>query len=270
MNLSLYKEMLKVNLKSILNYAFGSAFYILLIIWLYPALANNMTAINDLVSAMPEGVGNAFGLSSGFSSAEAFISGEYYGLILVLLLSIVCVQMSTGLMARLVDRGSMAYLLSTPTTRAKVALTQALVLTTALLVIITATTAAGFLGSAWLLGSSYTFNGSRFLALNTIAFLLFFAISGISFLISCVSNDEKKALSISGAITFGFFTLDLLAKISDQLSWVKYMTLFTLYRPGEIVKGTAEIVPISAALGLTGLAAFGLGIALFKRRDLPL
>ncbi|NUU59434.1 ABC transporter permease subunit [Paenibacillus agri] len=270
MNLPLYKEMLKVNLKGILNYAFGSAFYILLIIWLYPALANNMKAINDLVNAMPESVGNAFGLNSGFSSAEAFISGEYYGLILVLLLSILCVQMSTGLMARLVDRGSMAYLLSTPTTRSKVALTQALVLITALLVIVTATTGAGFLGVFWFLGNGYDFNGERFLMLNTVAFLLFFAIGGISFLISCLANDEKKALGISGAITFGFFTLDLLGKISDQLSWVKYLTLFTLYRPGEIVKGSAQDGLVLVILLLVGLIAFGLGITLFKRRDLPL
>lgn len=36
MNLPLYKEMMRVNLKGIMNYAFGSAFYILFMIWLYP------------------------------------------------------------------------------------------------------------------------------------------------------------------------------------------------------------------------------------------
>lgn len=39
MNLPLYKEMMRVNLKGILNYAFGSAFYILFMIWLYPGIA---------------------------------------------------------------------------------------------------------------------------------------------------------------------------------------------------------------------------------------
>lgn len=125
---------------------------------------------------MPEGVGKAFGLNSGFTSAEAFISGEYYGLILVLILSIVCVQMSTQLMARLVDRGSMAYLLIAPTTRRKVATTQAFVLTTALLLIMGVTTLAGLLGKAWFLGSEYEFNSGRFTQLNSVAFLLFFAV----------------------------------------------------------------------------------------------
>lgn len=227
-------------------------------------------AINDLLLAMPEGVSKAFGLNNGFASAEAFISGEYYGLILVLILSIVCVQMSTQLVARLVDRGSMAYLLATPTTRRKVAFTQALVLTTALLIIMAVTTLAGFAGNAWFLGSEYEFNGSRFLQLNTVAFLLFFAVGALSFLVSCASNDEKKALGISGAITFGFFTLDLLAKISGQMEGLRFLTIFTLYKPSGIVGGSAEVLQASLILLLIGLLAFTVGIQMFRRRDLPL
>lgn len=270
MNFALYKEMMKVNLKGISNYAFGSAFYILFMIWLYPGLADSTKAIDDLVKAMPEGVSRAFGLNSGFASVEAFISGEYYGLILVLILSIVCVQMSTQLMARLVDRGSMAYLLTAPTTRRKVAATQALVLTTALFGIMAVTTVAGFIGKAWFLGSEYEFNSARFVQLNTVAFLLFFAVGGISFLVSSVCNDEKKALGISGTITFGFFTLDLLGKISDKLEGLRYLTLFSFYQPGKIVQGNIEILPVSSWLLLIGVLAFALGIALFRRRDLPL
>ncbi|AIQ12003.1 ABC transporter permease subunit [Paenibacillus durus] len=270
MNFPLYKQMMKVNAKGIMNYAFGSAFYILLIFWLYPGIAKNTQALNDLVKSMPEGVNNAFGLNSGFASAEAFVSGEYYGLILVLILAIVCVQMSTRLMAGMVDQGSMAYLLSTPTTRAKVSATQALVLVTALIVIIGVTTLAGFLGDAWFLDASFPFNSGRFLHLNIVAFMLFFAIGGLTFLVSCLSNDEKRALGISGAIAFGFFTIDLVAKISDKLSWMKALTLFSLYRPSEIVTGQAKWGQISLVLLAVGLLAFALGILLFKRRDLPL
>ncbi|KAI7252887.1 hypothetical protein KC345_g11438, partial [Hortaea werneckii] len=218
----------------------------------------------------PEGVGNAFGLNNGFSSAEGFISGEYYGLILVLILAIVCVQMSTQLIAKLVDRGSMAYLLATPTTRSKVAFTQAMVLITSLFMIIAVTTLSGFAGKVWFLGSDYEFGMARFTQLNTVAFLLFFAIGGLCFLVSCACNDEKKALGISGAITFGFFTIDILAKISDKLDLLRFFTLFSFYRPGEIVQGTAAWLQVSAWLLLIGLACFAIGIQVFRQRDLPL
>ncbi len=261
--------MMKVNMKSFMNYAFGSAFYILLMFWLYPGLAKNTKAIDELVQSMPEGIGRAFGLN-GFGSAEAFISGEYYGLILVLILSIVCVQLSTQLMAKLVDQGSMAYLLSTPTTRGKVAFTQASVLTSGLFLIMAVTTIAGFVGNAWFLGSDYDFNTSKFIQMNVAAFLLFFAVGGISFLVSSLSNDEKKALGISGLITFGFFSLDLLGKLSENIDWIRNVSIFSLYKPGEIINGTVDMVGSSIILSASGLLSFGLAIVLFRKRDLLL
>lgn len=261
--------MMKVNGKGFLNYAFGSAFYILLMFWLYPGIAKSAGAIDELVKSMPAGVGRAFGLN-GFDSAEAFISGEYYGLILVLILSILCVQCSTQLMAKLVDQGSMAYLLSTPTTRGKVAFTQASVLTTGLFLIVAVTTVAGIAGNAWFLGTAYEFDTSRFLLMNAAAFLLFFAVGGIAFLVSSLSNDEKKALGISGIITFGFFSLDLLGKLSEKIDWIKHFSIFSLYQPGEIVNGNAELVFPFLLLAVIGLASFGLAIALFRKRDLLL
>jgi len=268
MNATLYKQMMKVNMKGFMNYAFGSAFYILLMFWLYPGIAKNAGAIDELVQSMPQGVGKALGLN-GFGSAEAFISGEYYGLILVLILSILCVQVSTQLMAKLVDQGSMAYLLSTPTTRGKVAFTQAAVLTTGLFLIMAITTFAGFAGNAWFLGADYAFDTSTFIQMNAAAFLLFFAVGGVSFLVSALSNDEKKALGISGLITFGFFSLDLLGKISDNIDWMRSISIFSLYQPGEIVNGK-DMLTSSIILAVIGMVTFALAIVLFRKRDLPL
>ncbi|MBW5447010.1 ABC transporter permease subunit [Cohnella sp. CFH 77786] len=237
--------------------------------WLYPNIANHSKAIDDLVAAMPEGFGKAFGLN-GFGSAEAFISGEYYGLIPVLLLSILCVQLSTRLMAKLVDQGSMAYLLSAPTTRGKVAFTQAAVLTTGLLLIVAVTTLAGFAGNAWFLGAEYDFDTAKFLQMNAAAFLLFFALGGISFLVSALSNDEKKANGISGTCTFGFFSLDLAGKFSDNVGWLRDLSLFSLYRPGDIINGSADSEFSFIVLAAVGFASFGAAVALFRKRDLPL
>ncbi|WP_219835052.1 ABC transporter permease subunit [Paenibacillus sp. R14(2021)] len=269
MNGVLYMQMMKVNLKGFMNYAIGSAFYMLLMFWLYPGIATNAAAIDQLVKSMPEGVGQAFGLS-GFGSAEAFISGEYYGLILVLILSILCVQLSTQLMAKLVSQGAMGYLLSTPTTRVKVAVTQACVLVTGLFLIMAATTIAGFIGNAWLLGPEYAFHTELFLKMNAAAFLLFFAVGGISFLVSALTNDDKRALGISGAITFGFFSLDLLGKLGDSISWLRSLSIFSLYRPAEIVQGSVNVALPFLLLLVIGASAFVLAAVLFRRRDLPL
>lgn len=270
MNLPLFKQMMKINLKGISNYAFGSAFYILLMFWLYPGIAENTGALNDLMEAMPDGLVNAFGIQGGFGSMEAFISGEYYGLILPLLLAIFSVMLSTQLMARLVDQGSMAYLLSTPTTRQRIAATQAGVLAAGLLLIMVVATAAGFLGYAWFIGDQFEFDGSRFILMNAVAWTLFIAVSGISFLVSSLANDEKKALGISGVLTFGMFGLDMLGKISDSVEWLRFVSVFSLYKPGEIVNGGGDPLLSSIILLVIGIAGFAAGIAGFSKRDLPL
>jgi ABC-2 type transport system permease protein len=218
---------------------------------------------------MPEGVSRAFSLN-GFGTAEAFISGEYYGLILVLILSILSVQLSTQLMAKLVDQGSMAYLLSTRTTRGQVAFTQAFVLTTGLFLIIAITTIAGFVGNAWFLGEQYGLDKSKFMLMNTSAFLLFFAVSGISFLVSSLANDEKRALGISGIIVFGFFSLDLIGRFSDKTEWLRHLSIFSLYKPGDIINGDAGMTMPFTVLALIGIVTFGLAVVLFRKRDLPL
>lgn len=269
MNAVLFKKMMKVNMKTLMNYAFGSAFYILVIFWIYPSIGKNVNAIDALVEALPDGISRAFGLS-GFGTAEAFISGEYYGLILILLLSILCVQLSTQLMAKLVDHGSMAHLLSSPTTRTKVAVTQALVLVAGLFLIMLVTTLAGLGGNAWFLHGDYEFNTMRFIELNVAAFLLFFAVGGISFLVSALSNDEKRALGISGLITFGFFSLDLVGKFSEKVEWMRSISIFSLYKPDEMIRGTTNLGLSFTILALIGLVSFGLAVVFFRKRDLPL
>lgn len=129
-------------------------------------------------------------------------------------------------------------------------------LVTALFIIIAFTLLAGFAGKLWFLGTDYEFGMAAFTRLNTAAFLMFFAIGGLAFLVSCICSDEKRALGISGGITFAFFTIDILAKISEKLDGLRYFTLFSFYRPGNIVQGTEGIAWISFWLLLTGLLAF--------------
>lgn len=271
MSTALYGRMLKLHQRTFVNYGIGSAFYILLMFWLYPAVAENSASIDELLQALPPGLSQAFGFESGFGSAQSFIAGEYYGLIFVLLLSVYTVLLSTQLIAKLVDQGAMALLLSAPITRSQVALSQAAVLVTGLIAIVGATTLAGFAGSAWFLGESASFDGGRFLAMNAMALLLFFAIGGIAFLISCFSDDEKRALGLSGFIAFALFTLDLLGKLSDGTAWLRAFSLFALYRPGDIAGGTGgSSFQAGGVLLLVGLAAFAVGIYRFSRRDLPI
>lgn len=270
MNAALYKHMMKIHFKGMMNYAFGSAFYILLMFWLFPSFAGNNEALNDLIKSLPASITSAFNLGSGFGTVEGFISGEYYGLLLVLIVAIFCILFSTQLMAKLVDQGAMAYLLATPTTRGRVALTQAIVLVSGLVTIMAVTTLCGFAGYALFIGDLSVFHGAAYLRMNLAALLLFFAVGGIAFLVSSLANDEKKALGISAILTFGFFSLDFIGKLSEKIDWLRSLTYFSLYDPSGIIAGKAEIGLAWTILVVIGVVAFAAGVMVFRRRDLPL
>jgi ABC-2 type transport system permease protein len=70
-------------------------------------------------------------------------------------------------------------------------------------------------------------------------------------------------------LTFGFFSLDLLGKISEKIDWMRNISIFSLYQPGEIVNGK-DMVASSIILSIIGYISFGLAIVLFRKRDLPL
>jgi ABC-2 type transport system permease protein len=270
MNFSLYKQMMKVNVKGIMNYAMGAAFYMILMVWVYPSIAKTAKPLNDMLKAMPEGMTKAFNMQNGFGSFETYISGEFYGLLFTLIVSIFCVLIPIQLMAKLVDQGSMAYLLSTPTTRGKVAFTQASVFLTGLILISVITTVCGIAGVHIFIDDVNSFHADKFIQLNVAALALFFALGGISFLVSSLANDEKKALGISGMIIFGFYSLDILGKISDKIDWLKNITIFSLYSPSDIVAGKGDLTLNISSLVLIGLVAFITSVLMFKKRDLPL
>lgn len=105
---------------------------------------------------------------------------------------------------------------------------------------------------------------------RTLNLALFFALGGISFLVSSLANDEKKGLGISGIIIFGFFSLDIIRKISDKVDWLKNFTIFTLYKPSEFVNGKGDLTQDCVILFAIGLVAFIVSILAFRKRDLPL
>ncbi|MBS4174612.1 ABC transporter permease subunit [Bacillus sp. FJAT-49736] len=269
MNTSLFISTLKTKGKTMFSYAFGSAFYVLLIMWIYPSFAKS-NALDTVIKQMPQKYLSAFGFDGGMpKNLGGFLAGEFYGLLFLLILIIYSVILSTQLIVRLVDRGSMAYLLSTSVSRTKIAVSQAAVLILGLLLITLVTIATVLIGSNMIMDNN-DLQVSNFIQMNVVGFLLFFVISGYSFFFSCVLNDEKRALSLSGGLTIVFFAINLVAKMSTDLEWLKYCTVFSTFNPSDIAKGTIDILPVSLGLGFAGLVLYALAILIFRKRDLPL
>ncbi|MGH1143314.1 ABC transporter permease [Bacillus cereus] len=268
MSKSLFIASLKGNSKNISNFAIGSVLYLWILIWVFPSMSS-AKGLNDLIKSMPEALQKVTGLQSGVHKLNDFLAGEYYGLIFVLLLMVYSIIASTQLVARLVDKGAMAYLVATPVSRAKIILTQASVLILGLLTIVIFTYVGGLIGAEWFIEKS-DLDKELFLKMNLVGGLLFLVVCAYSFFFSCLFNDEKKAMSISAGVTVLFYGLDMLGKLSDKFEWMRNISLFNLFQPQEIISGDYDVVPTSIGLLVSAIVIFGLSTLVFKKRDLPL
>lgn len=131
------------------------------------------------------------------------LAQTFYTLHGVLIPIIFIVMTANSLVANQVDRGSMAYLLSTPTKRSTIIMTQAVYLVVAILVMFTIETVVG-------VAAIHIFQGDTELSLNDYVwlnvglFLLMFALSSISFFFSCVFNLSKNSLALGAGIPLAF------------------------------------------------------------------
>ncbi len=269
MNRPLYIQMMKLHIKTILGFSIGSALYVTLMTSLFPMIDENIAEIDAMMGLFPDALLRALGLES-LSSYGQFISAEYYGLFYLLILGVFSVMLTVQLLARLVDRGSMAYLLSTQVSRVQVAITQVMVFMSSLFIIHVVTFGAGFLAATFLIETESTIAFSEFFQINFVGFLLFFAIGGYSLLLSALCNDEKNAFALAGVLTFTFYGMNMIGKIVTDIDWIRNFTPFSLYEPGQIASGDADVWMSSIVLALIGIVTYVLTVLIFKRRNLPL
>lgn len=266
MNGSLFATMLRIHSWKIINYSIGSFLYLLLICYLYPTLS--VQGMNELLKNMPPEFLKAFGMEAGVQSFVEFLGSKYYSFLYLIIFMVFTISIATQLIATLVDRGAMGYLISTSVSRQKVIQTQAIVLLVGLSSIGLFTLMGGLLGDALFVPKETLFN-QTFIELNIIGVLVFAVIGGYSFLISASMNDEKKAGAYSGFLTIIMFVLDFLGKMSTDLEWLRSLSIFSLFDTIEISKGNIEPwIHYGGLLGLS-LLLFTCAVIVFKKRDLP-
>jgi ABC-2 type transport system permease protein len=257
---TIFKQTLKANLKLWIIFTLvTSAMLGVLVAVFEPSTLSSMTN-------MAEGTPLAELLKS--TTFLGMLSSTFYSLQGVLLPIVYIILTANSLIATQVDRGSMAYLLSTPTKRSTVVITQAVYLIVALVVMLTIVTLVG-VTAIQIFQNGVDISISDFLVLNSGLFLLMFATSGISFLFSCIFNLSKNSIAFGAGIPLAFFLFELMASVSGSLEKLKYISLNTLFDKDAILSGDSYMIQF-IILAIIGIVLYGIGIRVFKEKDLPL
>lgn len=262
----LFRTTFKSNYVIWLIFAAILLMYFTIIIGLFDP--TTMESIEAMVAALPPQLIDAMNFKTVDNTLLGFIAGYFYGFLILLFPMIYTVLMADRMIARYVDGGSMSFLLSTPNTRARIALTQAVFLIGSLVLLLALLTLVGAVYSQALFPGELDIPG--FILLNAGAALLYFALSGIGFFASCLFNERKHSLALGGGLPVLFFLINMLASVSQQIAGLRYFSLITLFDTAEIISRGSGVLPAFAALAAIGLGLYAGGIYVFSRKDLPL
>lgn len=212
-----------------------------------------------------------------------FFTKIYFTVIGMLPTFVFVIIVANSLIAAQVDKGSMAYILSTPTRRLAVANTQALFMIFAPLVLL-AIACLVRCGSTMLLFGEVNVPMTVMLFLGM--YLVTEAAAGICFFASCVFDQSSKALAIGGGITLWFFLASLLGMFgsedlvnmgigADVLGIFNKLTIISLFDAGAVQTiGSSSVdtgfIPGMIILAVVAIVFYAAGIRRFCKKDLPL
>ena len=204
---------------------------------------------------------------TGNGTLISFMSNSFYALMAIVFPMVYSIMVGNRMIAEKIDRGNMAGFLATPTTRLQITFSSALYFILSLAVMWGVASLAG-------MGAAHVFQPDaldveQFLLLNAGAFLYHLAVSSICFCSSCIFNSSKNSLTFGAGISLFFFVVSLLVKLSDDLDFLKYFTLNTLYDTQKILDGSGYEGGF-LAMFLFSVCLYGTGILWFQRKDLPL
>ena len=265
MSLTLLKTTLKKNWVLLLIFFGVLTMYMSVMISMYNP--EDMSALTSMMDIFPEGMMNAMGFSQLETELTPYLASWLYGLLMIAFPMIYSILLGNKLVAKMVDNGSFAYLLSTPNSRVKIILTQGFYALTSVAVLFLALFGLG------VAISSAAFPGmidiGAFFSLNVTTMLVNMVALMISFFCSCLFNEAKLSTGFGAGIPIMFLLLKMISGAANELNFLKNFTIYGIYDPIEVVKGNNALGVNLFFTGIT-LILFIAGVIIFKRKRLPL
>lgn len=241
------------------------------------AIAQATSSISD---QMPENVQLALTELGNMDIYGLIIGSIFYRIAGLLLPMVFVIMVANGLLAGQVDSGSMAYVLSTPTKRRTVTVTQMTYLILSLLAMFLLLTCVSVVSVFVVGGNNFAINYAEILLFNLGAFLTMFAIAGYCFMCSSLFNRTKYSMSIGGGLTIFCLVCTILGLFGSSvvpsamrigaMDFFNYLSIITFFDTVSIMNGTlAYLWKFAILLGI-GIVTFIIGVFRFDKKDLPL
>jgi len=239
----------------------------LMIAYIFSALGG-LELIRQFEQFIPEAMRALFKAQGGFASdATGFLASDYrHPMYLVAELAFV-IALSSGAVAREVERGGILMVLANPIPRWRYLVARILAMVVGTVVILALAVAGTWVG-AQVAGIGDEVTLPPFLKVQVATFSLMMAVGGVATLISSVGNDGARATAIATGIAVAMYFVDFLAALWSPASFLGPVSFFHYYDPQTVAE--SGLLPWRDLAVLHGAAAatFAAALLLFQRRDI--
>lgn len=267
MSLTLFKNTLKNNWLLWVIFTAVLLMYSTVMLTMYNP--QDITALEETLKMLPESIINAFNMGqSTVGGITAYLANYLYGMLMMAFPMVYTIMLALKLVAKPVDNGSFAYLLSTPNSRTKIITTQAVYALLSLALMFAVVFGIGVSISAAMFPGEMDI--WQYLRLNVLTMCLQMAVFMISFFFSCVFCESKKATAFGAGLPIALMLMNMLGGMSADLEPIKKASLFGLYDTVSVAAGGADILGFCVLYIAIAAALFAGGAMIFKRKRLPL
>ncbi len=258
-----FLKSLRDQTRALILWAAGVAFYVALLISIYPSIRKSAGAINEYVRNMPEAVRAAFMGSSDFTTPVGYVNVELLSWLAPIVLIAFAVAVGARSLAGEEESGTLALMLTQGVGRRRLVLQKfaaMVLLVIALggvfwLSLTVATTIAGTPVSAGELAAA-------FLRLT----LLGLAIGSVTFAVGGGTGRRQYGIGAGAGVGVAMYLLNTLAVMNASVEPFRYLSLF--YYAGGAAPLGKDLDPLGlAVLAATSVVMLAMALVLFERRD---
>ena len=243
----MFKRELKLNFKSFLIWTLILIVMFLAVYLVYPYImtSENVDMINEMMKVFPPEVLKAFNMDiSVIDSAYGWLKTE--GFIFILLITgIFSGILGSNIVLKEESDKTIEYLHNLPVTRTKIITSKILCALTYIISMIIILGIFNYIG----LSISGDFNQKQYILLSISPILPSLVIFSICLFISTFTHKTKKTIGISLGIVFASYFLQILAELSKEVEFLKYITPFTLSDTRNIISNN-NLNPICIIVSL--------------------
>ena len=264
---SVFVYTLQAHRVGLISVSVGLFLMSLIIVYTFDAFGG-VEAFAELYDMLPEPLAAMFRAEAGFGSTlTSYVAADYRHPIYPIAGLAFMFSVSSGASAREIERGTALMLLASPIARWRYLAAKVGVAVVGAM-LIAAMSWLGSLAGAVLTGATDGLESGTLLLAQVNALGVLLASGGIAMLLSSVSSDGGRTVSVAAGILTVMYFLDFVGAIWSPAEPLAPLSVFYYFDPLAVAMGGSSLLRDVLVLFGVGFAGFAASLVLFQRRDI--